>query len=67
MTPQPVLIALPEPLARWFTGHAQEQGISLEQALRMGLEVYADHMRFQRGLDDRVYNVLSVPRHLRVY
>lgn len=60
-------VQLSDGMRDWFAQHARENGMSLPEAVQMGVECYSDSLRIQRRRDDVDFDRLQVPRKDRCY
>lgn len=63
----PFTVMLSHGMRAWFAQHGKEYGMSVEAAVQMGVECYADSLRIQRRRDDVFYDRLRVPKKDRCY
>ncbi len=62
-----VTVTLTPMLQMFYLMHAKDSKKTLEQAVQMGVDCYADAMASQRRVDDAMYDQLGVPQEDRAY
>jgi len=60
-------VTLTPMLHAFYLMHAKDSGKTLEQAVQMGVDCYADAMASQRRADEAFYDELGVPQEDRAY
>jgi len=60
-------VTLTPMLHTFYLMHAKDSNMTLEQAVQMGVDCYADAMASQRRADEAFYDELGVPQEDRAY